>query len=68
MGIGWPITRVRQQIASGTVEQIHPYGQSALARLFSIVYLGDFVSVYLAFLYATDPTPMPMIDYIKANL
>jgi len=52
----------------GTVEQIHPYGQSALARLFSIVYLGDFVSVYLAFLYATDPTPMPMIDYIKANL
>jgi glucose/mannose-6-phosphate isomerase len=52
----------------GPVEAVTPYGKSALARLFSIVYLGDFVSVYLAFLYATDPTPMPMIDYIKANL
>ena len=52
----------------GPVEAVTPRGKSALARLFSIVYLGDFVSVYLAFLYATDPTPMPMIDYIKANL
>lgn len=52
----------------GEIEQVKPFGKSALARLFSIVYLGDFVSVYLAFLYATDPTPMPMIDYVKANL
>jgi len=41
----------------GQIEQAVPVGKSALARLFSMVYLGDMVSVYLAFLYATDPTP-----------
>lgn len=52
----------------GPVEHVYPIGKSSLARLFSLVYLGDFVSVYLALLYATDPTPMPMIDFIKSHL
>lgn len=52
----------------GQTEQAAPVGKSALARLFSMVYLGDLVSVYLAFLYVTDPTPMPNIDYIKKHL
>lgn len=52
----------------GPVEHVYPIGKSSLARLFSLVYLGDFVSVYLALLYATDPTPMPMIDFIKRRL
>lgn len=52
----------------GKTEQAAPVGTSALARLFSMIYLGDLTSVYLAFLYATDPSLMPNIDYIKKHL
>lgn len=52
----------------GKTEQAVPVGTSALARLFSMIYLGDLMSVYLAFLYATDPSLMPNIDYIKKHL
>jgi glucose/mannose-6-phosphate isomerase len=52
----------------GTTETAVPVGTSALARLFSMIYLGDLMSVYLAFLYATDPSLMPNIDYIKKHL
>ena len=33
-------------------------GTSRLARLFSLVQLGDYVSFYLALLYGVDPTPV----------
>lgn len=52
----------------GPVQHVYGEGKEKLARLFSLVYLGDFVSVYLALLYATDPTPMPNIDFIKKHL
>ncbi|MDD5131957.1 MAG: bifunctional phosphoglucose/phosphomannose isomerase [bacterium] len=52
----------------GKTETAAPVGTSALARLFSMIYLGDLISVYLAFLYATDPSLMPNIDYIKKHL
>ncbi|HET9475887.1 MAG TPA: SIS domain-containing protein, partial [Dehalococcoidia bacterium] len=34
----------------------------------SLVYLGDYVSVYLALLYGVDPTPTTVIDELKAWL
>ncbi|MBI3939386.1 MAG: bifunctional phosphoglucose/phosphomannose isomerase [Acidobacteria bacterium] len=43
-------------------------GDSLLARLFSLILLGDYVSVYLAFLYAEDPTPVVIIDRLKQAL
>ncbi|MDD5258678.1 MAG: bifunctional phosphoglucose/phosphomannose isomerase [bacterium] len=52
----------------GKTETVAPVGISSLARVFSMIYLGDLMSVYLAFLYATDPSLMPNIDYIKKNL
>lgn len=43
-------------------------GSSYLARFFSLVYLGDYVSIYLAEEYGIDPTPVAVIDYLKAEL
>lgn len=43
-------------------------GESGLARLMSLVYPGDLVSYYLAILYGVDPTPIQVIDRLKAEL
>jgi glucose/mannose-6-phosphate isomerase len=43
-------------------------GRSRLARALSTMYLGDIASVYLAFLYNTDPTPVDRISALKTEL
>ncbi|MEI6727681.1 MAG: bifunctional phosphoglucose/phosphomannose isomerase [Actinomycetes bacterium] len=43
-------------------------GASRLARLFSLVQLGDYASFYLALLYGVDPTPVGVIQDFKAKL
>ena len=40
-------------------------GGSPLARLFSLVTLGDYVSFYLALLNGVDPTPVQAIERFK---
>jgi len=39
-----------------------------LARMFSLVYIGDFVSFYLAILNKMDPTPVERVTYLKEEL
>lgn len=43
-------------------------GESRLARMLSLIYLGDYVSVYLAILKSIDPTPVVPIDRLKKDL
>jgi len=43
-------------------------GQSILAKMFSVTYIGDFTSVYLAILYGTDPSPVESISLLKSQL
>jgi glucose/mannose-6-phosphate isomerase len=43
-------------------------GESKLARLFSLIYLGDFTSAYLALLYGVDPGPVERIESLKKRL
>jgi glucose/mannose-6-phosphate isomerase len=43
-------------------------GASALAQLCSLVLTGDFTSVYLGLLRGFDPTPVVVIDELKATL
>ncbi len=50
------------------VTRIVARGASRLARLFSLVQLGDYVSFYLALLYGVDPTPVTAIQEFKAQL
>ncbi|MEK7817717.1 MAG: bifunctional phosphoglucose/phosphomannose isomerase, partial [Actinomycetota bacterium] len=47
----------------------HPTtGESRLARLFSGIYLGDYVSLYLAVLGGVDPSPVARIEDLKKRL
>ncbi len=48
--------------------EVHSIGESPLARLFSLIYLGDFTSVYLSLLYGIDPTPIQAINHFKEEL
>ena len=50
------------------VEEIDTQGKSRLARLFSAIHLGDWVSYYLALLYRIDPTPVKVIEALKKEL
>ena len=50
------------------VGEVNSIGETGLERIFSLIYLGDFVSVYLAFLYKEDPTAIKMIDELKKEL
>lgn len=57
---------IREQ-AKG-LDFLYSRGKSLLARLFSLIYLGDWVSYYLAILNRIDPTPVEAIDYLKKEL
>lgn len=43
-------------------------GTTALARMFSLVHLGDWTSYYLAVLNGDDPMPVPVIEDFKMEL
>jgi len=50
------------------VHEVRARGSGRLARLLSLVLMGDLVSVYLAYLRGVDPTPTEIIDTIKQRL
>lgn len=43
-------------------------GESRLGQAMSAITLGDYVSVYVAFTYAVDPSPVAVIDHIKRQM
>jgi len=50
---------------AGRILEIYAKGEEKLAKMFSILHLGDFTSVYLAILRSIDPVPVKTIDEIK---
>lgn len=50
------------------VNEVWSTGESKLARLFTLTYIGDYLSVYVASMYGIDPTPVKNIDYLKNKL
>ncbi|MFY9147508.1 MAG: bifunctional phosphoglucose/phosphomannose isomerase [Bacillota bacterium] len=60
-------SEIIKKLAAG-VEDVWAVGKSDLAKLFSLVYIGDFVSLYLAFLNNEDPLPVESIAYLKSQL
>ena len=48
--------------------RVASHGKGRLARLFSLIVLGDFVSCYLALLNDVDPLPVPVIEDLKKAL
>jgi glucose/mannose-6-phosphate isomerase len=62
------LTREVIEKKAGVVHDVWSEGNSLLARVFSIVYLGDFVSLYLAYLNGVDPMPVEVIESFKRKL
>jgi len=48
--------------------EIHAKGDGKLAKMFSVLRIGDFITVYLAILQNIDPTPVRIIDEVKREL
>lgn len=63
------ITRSLIHRESG-VETIETWsmGRGLLSRLFSLLYVGDYLSFYLAMLNRVDPTPVERIERLKQQL
>jgi glucose/mannose-6-phosphate isomerase len=64
----YDFTRRLLDEAGVDVAEVRPEGGSALAQMMSLIFFGDYVSGYLAFLYGVDPTPTTVIDSLKAWL
>lgn len=54
--------------AAAGVHRVSSRGTTAIERVFSLVLLGDLVSVYLAALRGVDPTPISPIERLKDEL
>jgi len=50
------------------VLEIYAVGRGKLAKIFSLLHIGDMTSVYLAILRRTDPTPVRTIERIKEKV
>lgn len=50
------------------VEEIKTMGDSLLAKMFSVIYLGDWTSYHLAVWKRIDPTPVHIIENLKRAL
>ncbi len=48
--------------------EVQGQGDEALSQALSLLYLGDWVSVYLALLNGVDPTPVQVIQELKHRL
>lgn len=66
-------TRVRAtqeliRAQAGGITDVWPRGEGRLAHLLSLIYLGDWVSYYLALLRGADPWPVPVLEEVKRRL
>lgn len=43
-------------------------GNSPVAQMINSILIGDYASYYLALLYGSDPTPVRLLDFFKAQL
>lgn len=62
------VTRQLLSEKAGYWEEVSTTGDSKLARMISLINLGDWVSLYLAYLRDIDPTPIGLIDRLKSEL
>jgi glucose/mannose-6-phosphate isomerase len=56
------------ETAGVEVEEVKAAGRSPLARLMSLILAGDFTSVYVGLRRGVNPTPVEVIDHLKASL
>ncbi len=52
----------------GGIAEVWSQGESVLARTMSLIFYGDYLSVYLSVLSGIDPTPVEIIEKLKKEL
>src|SRR2546428_13731386 len=62
------ILRAMIEPAAGGVSEVWSRGEGRLARLLSLISLGQWTSYYLALLHGVDPWVVPMLDEVKRRL
>ena len=62
------ITREILKDRMGGVMELKAEGRGRLCRMFSLVYLGDFVTLYTPVYRGVDPTPVDIIDLFKGKM
>ncbi|MDD4801835.1 MAG: bifunctional phosphoglucose/phosphomannose isomerase [Syntrophomonas sp.] len=62
------ITRdvIRSQVKN--IIEVQSRGESFLAKFYSLAYVGDYASFYLALEYGINPSPVEVIDFLKREL
>lgn len=50
------------------ISEINTKGKTLLARMLTVIYVGDFASYYLALMNKEDPTPVSVIEELKKRL
>jgi glucose/mannose-6-phosphate isomerase len=67
--------KLRMDITSGIIKKyadniisLESNGAGRLGRIFDLIYLGDWVSFYLAILNEVNPTPVDAISFLKNKL
>ena len=68
VGIRFDVTADLLSQAGVEQQTVRARGRSRMAQMLSTVHFGDYVSLYLAYLYGTDPTPVKAIGYLKEHL
>ncbi len=64
----YPLSLEAARGAGALTEEVWATGASTLAQLMSLIAMGDLTSVYVAFARGVDPTPVDVIDRLKAAL
>ena len=64
----FPLSADIAREAGAVYEEVRTTTRSALATLFGLVIVGDFTSCYVALRRGVDPTPVAVIDRLKAAL
>jgi glucose/mannose-6-phosphate isomerase len=61
---------ITKEIVEKKVEiiEIHAKGTNLLSQLFSVTYIGDYISMYLAILNNQDPSTVGNISYLKQQM
>jgi len=60
--------KIVEKHTADSIIEIKSRGESLLTRIFSLVFLGDLVSLYLAVENHVDPTSIENIDFLKQGL
>jgi glucose/mannose-6-phosphate isomerase len=62
------VTSILVANTDGQVIKVNAKGRSPLAKVLYLIYIGDFMSYYLAILYGINPTPVERIGLLKSIL